>query len=169
MLHADLPLVRLIDKQKRKPVYTDFEDRLGTETHVVLPGFTNKPLTAADLVELEQILRSSGAKNDDVQRAKDESQGLGLFVCALVGMERDAAKQALSSFLAKRTLSASQIEFMDLIVDQLTEHGAMEPGLLYESPFVDVAPRGPNDLFDQAALSELFGLLEQVRASALAS
>jgi len=31
--------VKLIDKQHRKPIYTDFEDQMGDETAVELPGF----------------------------------------------------------------------------------------------------------------------------------
>ena len=83
-------LVKLIDKQKRKPIYTDFEDQMGTEATVDLPGFAapdsferfraktraflkqnedhiaihklrmNKALTAADLAELERIWRRAG-------------------------------------------------------------------------------------------------------------
>src|SRR5204862_2269966 len=32
-------LIKLIDKQKRKPIYTDFEDEIGPATPVDLPGF----------------------------------------------------------------------------------------------------------------------------------
>ena len=32
-------LVQLIEKQKRRPIYTDFEDVLGAEAGVALPGF----------------------------------------------------------------------------------------------------------------------------------
>jgi type I restriction enzyme R subunit len=32
-------LIKLIEKQKRKPIYTDFEDEIGGETVVELPGF----------------------------------------------------------------------------------------------------------------------------------
>jgi type I restriction enzyme R subunit len=32
-------LVKLIDKQQRKPIYTDFVDEMGIETAVELPGF----------------------------------------------------------------------------------------------------------------------------------
>src|ERR1019366_2784602 len=32
-------LVKLIEKQQRKPIYTDFEDEIGSETTVDLPGF----------------------------------------------------------------------------------------------------------------------------------
>jgi hypothetical protein len=34
-------LVRLIDKQKRKPVYSDFEDLLGGENLILLPPFAD--------------------------------------------------------------------------------------------------------------------------------
>lgn len=33
-------LVQFIDKRQRKPVYTDFEDLIGEETPVLLPGFS---------------------------------------------------------------------------------------------------------------------------------
>ena len=32
-------LVKLIEKRQRKPIYTDFEDEMGGETAVELPGF----------------------------------------------------------------------------------------------------------------------------------
>jgi type I restriction enzyme R subunit len=32
-------LIKLIQKRKRKPIYTDFEDEMGGETAVELPGF----------------------------------------------------------------------------------------------------------------------------------
>jgi type I site-specific restriction endonuclease len=35
-------------------------------------------------------------------------------------------------------LSVNQIEFVNLIVNHLTEHGAMEAAMLYESPFTDL-------------------------------
>src|SRR5688572_7421375 len=83
-------LVKLIEKQKRKPIYTDFEDRMGGEVDVQLPGFTapdsferfrakaraflrdhqdhitihklrmNEPLTTGDLAELERMFNESG-------------------------------------------------------------------------------------------------------------
>ena len=35
-------LVKLIEKQQRKPIYTDFEDEMGGETAVELPGFARR-------------------------------------------------------------------------------------------------------------------------------
>ncbi|MBA3342839.1 MAG: DEAD/DEAH box helicase family protein [Gemmatimonadaceae bacterium] len=193
-------LVRLIDKKKRKPIYTDFEDEMGTETGVLLPGFgegtdfakfrakaqaylrahqdhitiqklrMNKPLTVTDLAELERILAESGVgAPEDIARAKLESHGLGLFVRSLVGMDREAAKEALAVFLTGKTLGANQIEFVNLIVNHLTEHGAMEAARLYESPFTDLTPHGPDALFTSAQVDELLTVLAGVRATALAA
>jgi len=193
-------LVKLIDKQKRRFIYTDFEDLMGGELAVDLPGFAasdnferfrakaraflrehedhvairklrmNKALTRSDLAELETMLANSGIGGPgDVQRAKEESHGLGLFVRSLVGLDREAAKQAFAGFLAGKTLNASQIEFVNLIVEHLTEHGVMGASLLYESPFTDITPRGPDELFTASQLDELLAVLDQIRGAALAA
>jgi type I restriction enzyme R subunit len=72
-------------------------------------------------------------------------------VRSLVGLDRQAAKEALAGFLAARRSSANQIEFVNLIVDHLTEHGVMEAAMLYESPFTDLTPRGPDGLFSSSS------------------
>ena len=105
----------------------------------------------------------------DVQKAKAESHGLGLFVRSLVGLDGEAAKQAFARFLGDRTLNANQIEFVNLIVDHLTEHGVVSAALLYESPFTDVTPRGPDGLFTTPQVQELLDILDQVRAAAVAA
>jgi type I restriction enzyme, R subunit len=45
----------------------------------------------------------------------------------------------------------------------------MEENLLYESPFTDLAPRGPEGLFAPAQVVELLAVLTQVKAAALAA
>jgi type I restriction enzyme R subunit len=113
------------------------------------------------------MLRESGVGAPaDIERAKSESQGLGLFVRSLIGMDREAAKQGLAGFLGGKTLSANQIEFVNLIVNHLTEHGIVEASRLYESPFTDLTPHGPEGLFSQASVDQLIGLLDEIRRTA---
>ncbi|MBS0593185.1 MAG: DEAD/DEAH box helicase family protein [Proteobacteria bacterium] len=193
-------LVQFIDKRQRKPVYTDFDDDLGSETAVDLPGFgqgtddakfrakaqaflrahqdhvairklrMNRALTAADLAELERILGESGVgAPEDIRRAAEQAQGLGLFVRSLVGLDRQAAKEAMTGFLDGKALGANQIEFVNLVVDHLTEHGAMDAARLYESPFTDLTPRGPDGLFSSAQVDELLAAIEGVRRTAIAA
>lgn len=109
-------------------------------------------------------ITSSSARSG--QEAKEKSQGLGLFVRSLVGLDRAAAKEAFAGFLSGKTLRANQIEFVNLIVNHLTERGVMDAALLYASPFTDITPRGPDELFSAAQVEELLSVLEQVRAAA---
>jgi type I restriction enzyme R subunit len=104
-----------------------------------------------------------------VQKATKESNGLGIFVRSLVGLDRETAKQAFASFLSGKTLGANQIEFVNLIVDHLTEHGVMSAALLYESPFTDLTPHGPDGLFTSDQVDELIGVLNRIRETALAA
>jgi len=92
----------------------------------------NEQLTPQDLAELERILiEEGGATEADLADAKADG-GLGLFVRSLVGLDRDAAKNAFAEFMVGKNLNANQIEFVTLIIDHLTEQGAMDPRRLYE-------------------------------------
>ena len=116
------------------------------------------------------MLAESGVGGaEDIQRAAEESQGLGLFVRSLVGLDRQAAKEALAGFLNGKSPGANQIEFVNLIVDHLTEHGVMDAAMLYESPFTDLTPRGPDGLFSSVQVDELLAAIEQVRQKAIAA
>jgi type I restriction enzyme R subunit len=129
----------------------------------------NEPLTKTDLQELERMVTASGLANPEhLAKAKTESNGLGLFVRSLVGLNREAAKQALNGFISGKTLTANQIEFVNLIIDHLTEHGVMDAGLLYESPFTDINPQGPDGVFNSAQVDQLVSLLGEVRQRAIA-
>ncbi len=144
---------------------------LAHESHITLHKLRrNLPLTAIDLAELERLLVESGtATTQDVQRASQEAQGLGLFVRSLIGLDRAAAIQALNEFTSGKLLSSNQLEFVNLIVTHLTERGIVEAALLYEPPFTSFAPLGPDALFSIEQMDELFVVLDDVRSRALAA
>jgi len=131
---------------------------------------TGRQLTTSDLETLELMVAGSGIGDEELLRgAAQEAQGLGLFIRGLVGLDRGAAKEAFADFLAGRQLNSNQIEFVNLIIDSLAEHGVVEAARLYESPFTDLAPMGPESLFEEADVTELIDILRRVRASAEAA
>ena len=188
-------LVPLIERSKKKAVYTDFEDTFGGDREVVLPGTgggdsyefmqfrkkaqnflkehlgedavakvrSGQSLTAEDLADLQRILVAAGVGDDaSFALAAERAGNLGYFVRSLVGLDRAAAKEAFAEFLDDKRHSRSQIEFVNLIIDELTERGVVEPHRVYEDPYVGLAPRGPEALFTGDDLDRLFETLAQL-------
>jgi type I restriction enzyme R subunit len=152
-------------KAKARAYLKDHED------HLALQRLRrNKQLTSGDLSALEGMLIASGAGSpDDIARAAEESHGLGLFIRSLVGMDRQAATEAFAHYLAGTSHSAAQIRFVEMIVEHLTESGTVEARRLYESPFTEYAPTGPEFLFPEEDIDRMIVILNEVRANAVVS
>lgn len=193
-------LVQFIEKQKRKPVYTDFEDLLGDETEVEFVSFagqdtferfrekaqaflrehfeidavrklrTSEPLTQSDLDDLERILSDNKIGSPEfIDQAKRECESFGIFVRSLVGLDREVAKKLFGEFLQGSEYRSNQIEFINMIINQLVDHGIVEISILYESPFTDVSPQGPDALFTAEQIEKIMGLLDDIRSTAIAA
>ncbi|OZD86020.1 restriction endonuclease subunit R [Rhodococcus sp. 05-339-2] len=191
-------LLRFLEKIKKAKVYTDFEDAIGEQTVVALPGVTpgtnwerfraktaaylkqhedhvalqrlrrNRQLTTEDLEALEGMLAASGASAVDVERAKQEGAGLGLFIRSLIGLDRQSALDAFESYLDRTRFDVNQVRFVTLIVDELTANGVMDPARLFESPFTDNAKEGAYSLFPDQDVEVIADILRGVKASAVA-
>jgi type I restriction enzyme, R subunit len=191
-------LVQHIEKTRRAVVYSNFADEIGDGVELVLPQIgeadfarfkqkarhflkahedhivlhklrQGRPLTATDLNELEKMLLDAGVgEAGDIERARETSQGFGRFVRSLVGLDRAAVSEAFGEFLSAGTASAAQIEFINLIVEHLTDQGIMDPALLYEPPFTDIAPTGPDQVFDEERVTRLFARIRAINDSAVA-
>jgi type I restriction enzyme R subunit len=83
-------------------------------------------------------------------------------------MERGAVAQAFSEVIAGTHATPDQIEFIDLIVSELTTNGVMEAARLYESPFLDISPQGPEALFPVAKVDRMVQVLAEIRQRAAA-
>ena len=81
-------------------------------------------------------------------------------------MDRAAAKRAFAKFLDDKRYSANQIRFVEMVINFLTEHGTVNPGRIYESPFVSVAPEGPDAIFVPDDVNEFFEIVKHFRDTA---
>ena len=184
-------LVKLIEYKKRPIVFLDIEDQMGAPTEVTVTGYTvgtdidafrrkarsflrphenhiavlklrrNEALTPSDLAELERIFLDAGADETALSAVRADG-GLGRFVRSLVGLDREAAKQAFGELLDGRQLRADQLEFLNIIIEHLTERGVMDPRRLYESPFTDFDDRGVEGLFAGNDVATIVRILRDV-------
>lgn len=72
------------------------------------------------------------------------------------------------------SLFQSSVYGADLSTDELQQkaraaHGVIDASLLYESPFTNLTPQGPDAMFSFVQIDELMAVLEQVRATAIAA
>jgi type I restriction enzyme, R subunit len=143
---------------------------LAHENHITIHKLRfNQPLTATDLSELERMLLTAEVgTREHLNHAKETCAGLGIFIRSLVGLDREAAKQAFGDFISGSPLSASQIEFINLIIDHLTYYGIMQPSLLYESPFTDINAQGPEGVFSSEQVDDLVAILDLIQANSAA-
>jgi len=189
-------LLKFADKNTKIPVYTDFEDAFTERTEIELPGVTpgtnferfkqkaeaylrqhednfslrklrrGKELTQQDLDELGRMLNEAGAVPAEIAMAESAAGSLGRFIRSLVGLERSAVQEQFSELLGRTNLNENQIRFVELIVDELTRNGTMEPGRLYESPFTDYSPAGPDVIFALEDVQLIVRLVNDVNKSA---
>lgn len=118
---------------------------------------------------LQRVLVAAGIGDTDTfAQASERAGSFGLFIRSLVGLDRAAAKQAFNNFLDDKRYSPNQITFVNMVIDYLTEHGTIEPGRIYDSPFTAVAPEGPETIFVEADLDDFFEIVQQLNEAAVA-
>jgi type I restriction enzyme R subunit len=141
------------------------------ENHIALQKLKrNVPITSTDIAELERILFQSdglGTK-DDFERAYGKQEQLGLFIRRLIGLDREAAKQAFGKYLSRQTLTANQIRFINQIIEYLTQNGVMDAALLYEAPFTDLSSAGLDGVFQDSDADGIVAVLNGIRDAAVA-
>ena len=192
-------LVRFVENTRRSPVYTDFADELTEVTSIDLPRVTpgtnmarfrakataylrqhedhvalqrlrrNRQLTTDDLTALEEMLVTAGGGPADLAWAAERPGGLGIFIRSLVGLDRHAATEAFAAYLDGTRFSVDQIRFVSMIVEELTANGVVEPRRLFESPYVDRAPTGPDYYFPDADIEVIVEILNDITAHAVPS
>lgn len=129
----------------------------------------NIPITAKDLEVLEDILfQASGieSKEDYIKTIADTRQ-LGVFVRELVGLDRTAAKEAFAEFLDEAIYNAThynatQIYFINRIIDYLTVNGIMEAGALFNAQFTDIHDDSVYGFFVEAQVTNIVNKLEAI-------
>nr|WP_026679820.1 DEAD/DEAH box helicase family protein [Priestia megaterium] len=94
----------------------------------------NKPLTEKDVQLLEEILWEELGTKEEYEKEFGDTP-ITRLVRQIVGLDRQAANEAFSEFLAEQRLNSSQIKFVKLIMDYVIKNGYLEKRVLQEDPF----------------------------------
>ncbi|MBL0888144.1 DEAD/DEAH box helicase family protein [Myceligenerans indicum] len=126
-----------------------------------------RQLTPQDLDELGRMLVEAGVgTEDDIATAAEDAGGLGMFIRRLVGLEKSAVIAAFEDFLAAHEYNADQIRFVETVVAGLSQGGVVEPEMLYESPYTDHAPGGPDTIFEDGDVDRIVSIVNLVNDTA---
>lgn len=141
------------------------------EHHIAIAKLRyNRPLTQTDLEELERFVY--GAEVVGGREAFEQHYGsdrpLTVFIRSLVGLDRNAAKEAFAQFLDANRYSSQQIRFVEMVIDRLTQQGVMDPGLLYEPPFTAIHHEGVEGAFAHADADSIFRIVNEINERAAA-
>jgi len=124
---------------------------------------SGEPLSSDDIDELQRILVAAGIGDTlTFAQASQQAGSFGRFVRTLVGLDRAAAKAAFADFLDDKRYSKNQIQFVSMIIDELTERGVVDPARVYETPYDAIAPEGPEAIFVESDLDRIFQAIDQL-------
>jgi type I restriction enzyme R subunit len=150
-------------QSKVRTYLRSYEDQLAVQKIL-----RNKQITSADLAELEQVFLDNGFGTEaDIEQAKTEHGGLGLFLRSLTGLDREAASEAFDQFQAGKNLTASQLHFLNLPIDVIAANGLIDVGALWQPPFRSLAPTGPEHLFSGDEVDSMVAIVKNIRTAAV--
>ena len=135
---------------------------------VIAKLHTNKPLTTADIAELEKILWSEvGTKEDYQQEYKDKP--LGKLVREIFGLDINSAKEAFAKYLNDVNLDDRQIYFVNQIINYIVQNGMMKNfAVMQEAPFTNKGTL--DDVFtDTVVWMDIMKIIKSINANALAA
>jgi len=190
-------LVKFIDTEQKKNVYTYFEDELSEDLAKVvelLPTYTslksyrervesfirnnkdylvihkiqnNIQITHDELNLLEKMLFDGDLGTQADFRREYGELPLGKFIRSLLGLDRSAANQLFSEFIQSGNLSADQITFINNIIGFLTQNGTIDKEMLFEPPFTNINDQGITGVFDEVMVGKIVKIIDQVNENAV--
>ena len=157
-------LIRYIERSQQKIYYTDFKDEVieitendsilnvndlksyrkkvehylkehqHEDTLAIYKLRNNKHLTKQDVEYLEHILWSELGSKEQYEKDFGDTP-ITKLVRKIVGLDRQAAVEAFSTFLSEENLNLQQTKFVELIIDYVVKNGVLERQALQQDPF----------------------------------
>jgi len=127
----------------------------------------NEPVSEADISALEEMLFAEG---EGVPKEEYEAiygdKPVGLLVRTIVGLNRNAAKEAFAEFLSDQQFLPDQISFLNEVVEYLVKNGVMEPKEMFDSPFTMYHDKGVVGVMGEEMAGKVVDLVKRINSNA---
>ena len=189
-------LIKFIEKSNQEDIYTDFEDELDTsgvvertivrsdpslkdyrerveriirenKDHLTIRRLrNNEPISQTDIESLEKILFDEAELSEADYEKLTSTRPIGVLARSIVGLNRNAAKQAFGEFMQNVKLHPDQIAFINEIIEYLVKNGTLEPKQLFDSPFTRLNERGVSGAMGDDLAGTVVELVRQINRNA---
>ena len=122
--------------------------------HLIIEKIRNaKPLTEKEVESLEKLLINADPEVDleTFHRVVGEDLELVTFIRSVAGLERSVVMERFGEFLQDKNLSATQIDFINQMIDFYTSNGHLNVETLYSPPFSFIDENGIDGVFENEA------------------
>jgi type I restriction enzyme, R subunit len=126
----------------------------------------NEPVSEKDIQALEEMLFVEEQVPRDEYVALFGDKPVGLLVRSVVGLNRNAAKQAFAEFLDTAPLHPDQISFLNEVVEYLVKNGTMEPKAMFDSPFTHHNDKGVVGIMGDELAGKVVDLVRRINKNA---
>lgn len=155
------------------PTMQDYRVRVekiirGHPDHITIRRLkNNEPVSRADIAALESMLFSEpkGVPKEKYQEIYGDKP-VGVLVRSIIGLNRNAAKQAFAEFLEQAPLHPDQINFLNEVVEYLVTNGVMEPKEMFEVPFTLHHDQGVVGILGQEMAGKIVELVKKINGNA---
>jgi type I restriction enzyme, R subunit len=129
---------------------------------------TNKSLTNLELEELERLIFEEGhlGTREKFREAFGQQHPISFFVRSIVGLDNYVAREMFSDFLKAAPMTATQIKFIDIIIEHLSVNGIIEKALLVQPPFTDINEKGVFGIFSVEQVGKIISIIDHINGNA---
>ncbi|MBK6827106.1 MAG: hypothetical protein IPG86_09605 [Chitinophagaceae bacterium] len=189
-------LIKYIDPVLKPNLYTNFKDEVGNieevqiltqyqelgsykkrvekfirdnQHHITIHRIrNNKPITGQEIEELERLLSGLDQNsNKELLEKVKKGQSLAAFIRSILGLDINAAKEAFAGFLSKGNMSATQINFINAIIDYFSVNGTIDKKMLFDKPFTDIDYRGISGVFNNEETAKVISIIDKLNEVSL--
>lgn len=190
-------LTKFLDKQETEIIYTNFEDVLDSskveevdilenytslqpykdrittfirknKSHLVIDKLhKNNPITVAELELLESFIYQETNSTKDQYINEYGEVSLGKFIRGIIGLDSTVANKQFAEFIQENNLNSTQITFINILIDFLTQNGVIDKGLLVKAPFNQTHDNGIIGVFkDKTQVTKIVSIIDDINSNA---